>query len=346
MDSLFNFESSSTSVESRNAFYNIVDRTTPKLSSPGEVKLSDKDVSEFEAFFSQYINPIFADDAFNPLLSDVVLDNTPSESGMSPSKAAIPKSQLPDPFSHMMSSQTVVYPPHLPHGASLASAKPIFDLSAFPSVRRSSVTEPEHPLPAESHTDASFLVACQLYPDILPSRLGMDPLTPESHGPERCRVANCAETIDISLSSVCQHIAKRHANDPLYCQCGIFFKGVNANTELGWHIYHAHFCKENIICRACKVVRRPEDFAMHMRLCTSFVEYRAQREQRWGRGTRMEVDLTPLAPVAGVKRPAEVQVPFGQKIFQIGPLAKKFCTVMPSSIPARRKAKPPVAARP
>ncbi|GAV99307.1 hypothetical protein LENED_000751 [Lentinula edodes] len=161
MDSLFTFESSSTSVESRNAFYNIVDRTTPKLSSPGEVKLSDQDVSEFEAFFSQYINPIFADHAFNPLLSDVVLDNTPSESGMSQSKAAIPKSQLPDPFSLMMSSQTVVYPPHLPH-------------------------------------------------------------------------------------------------------------------------------------------------------------------------------------VAGVKRPAEVQLPFGQKIFQIGPLAKKFCTVMPSSIPARRKAKPPL----
>ncbi|KAJ4496758.1 hypothetical protein C8R41DRAFT_259268 [Lentinula lateritia] len=263
---------------------------------------------------------------------------------MSQSQAAILKSQLPAPFSVMMSSETVVYPLHLPHGASLASAEPIFDLSAFPSVRRLSVTEPEHPFPAESHTDASFLVACQLYPDILPSRLGMDPLTPESHGPERCRVANCAETIDISLSSVCQHIAKRHANGPLYCQCGMFFKGGNANTELGWHIYHAHFCKENIICRACKVVRRPEDFAMHMRLCTSFIEYRAQREQRWGRGTRMEVDLTPLAPVAGVKRPAEVQVPFGQKIFQMGPLAKKFCTVMPSSLPARRKAKRPVAA--
>ncbi|KAJ3809937.1 hypothetical protein EV368DRAFT_82956 [Lentinula lateritia] len=344
MNSLFNFESSFTSVESRNAFYSIVDRTTPGLPSQGNVRFSDKDVSEFEAFFGQYINPISADDAFNPLLSDVVLDNTPSEYATPQSEAAVPQSQLPDPFRAMQCSQTFVYSPHPSYGDSLAPAQPIFDLSAFPSVRRLSVTEPEHPLPAESHTDASFHVACQLYPDILPSRLGMDALTPESHGPERCRVANCGETIDISLSSVCQHIAKSHANGPLYCQCGMFFKGVNANTELGWHIYHAHFYKENIICRACKVVRRPKDFAMHMRLCSSFVEYRAQREQRWGRGTRLEVDLTPVAPVAGVKRPAEVQVAFGQAMYQIGPLAKKFCTVMPSSIPARRKAKPAVAA--
>ncbi|KAJ4471532.1 hypothetical protein J3R30DRAFT_3526251 [Lentinula aciculospora] len=281
-----------TSAESRAALHNVVDRVTPKLPLPPDVTISHEDVAEFNAFFAQYINPSFADKAFDPLLSDVVRDNTPSEFG---------------PF-----------PAVLPHVASSAPSESIVD-STCSSVQPSSLAEPE---PATStsywHTPASLQVACQLYPDILPSRMGMEPLTPESHGKDFCRVVHCGKEVDVAVASLSQHIAACHIDGPVQCKCGLWFKGSEQGAvEMAWHIHSVHFSANNFVCRSCNAVRNYQDFAIHLRMCPAFEDYRICRE------SRMAIGWTPAMPAAGANRPLEFK---GSRLEEGSPLFKKTCT--------------------